>query len=79
MLPVRITRPVKPVKVLPVSNNIFQLLSHYNDEDFKTNIEIKKNLEYTLDGECLGTVDDIVWGYGFKGSISTQWGIKCGV
>ena len=36
-----------------------------------------KKVEYTMDGECLGTVDDIIWGYGFRDTIHTSWAMNC--
>lgn len=80
MLPVRAVKPVKPVKVVQVSKvgtNMFELLNSCEEVGEKVSINVK-NVGYTLDGECLGTVDDIVWGHGFRNSVVTRWGVNCG-
>lgn len=78
MIPVCAVKPIKPVKAVIVTKNttnMFHVLNSFTEELEKETHNIKK-LGYTADGECLGTLDDIIWGFGFKNSIPTRWGVN---
>jgi hypothetical protein len=86
MTPVCLVKPVKVVKEVPkIITNMFDLLKECDEnceevcgQEYEKEITIKtKKIEYTMDGECLGTVDDIIWGYGFKDTIYTSWAMNC--
>ena len=75
---------VKPVKVVQVVKevlkiiNMFEPLKECQEDCGEEEITINtKKVEYAMDGECLGTVDDIIWGYGFKDTIHTSWAMNC--
>ena len=89
--PVKPVKVVQLVKKVPKIINMFELLKESGEESEQESEEEydeqeceekeitinTKKVEYTMDGECLGTVDDIIWGYGFKDTIHTSWAMNC--
>jgi len=77
LLPILAVTPVKSVKVLEIKKvkanmNLFDLFNNWENYE-----NTDDTIGYTLDGECLGTVHDIVWGVGFKNNNSVKWAIEC--
>ena len=75
VLAVKSVTSVKPIKIhtQPLSKKPTQLKNKFDVFNSLDTEIIPKVIEYTADGEYLGSIDEIIWGYGFTHTIKSNW------